>query len=116
MATITPAVTVDGRRKTILWEACATGDTILAYEMDNLDGPMGAVQFAGTFNGGTSVGLTASNDGTNYVALTDIHGTSISGLTAAALHDFSTAAKSIKPSIASGSGDDVDVTVVLRGY
>lgn len=116
MATIIPQITVDGRRKTILWETCVTGDTLLPYEMDNLDGPMGAVQFAGTFNGGTAVGLTASNDGTNYVALTDIHGTSISGLTAAALHDFSTAAKSIKPSVASGSSDDIDVTVVLRGY
>lgn len=114
MATINPSrssanVGID----VIQWEACATGDTIVADQPAGLSPLTGCVQATGTF-GGATVTLTGSNDGTNYVTLTDTTGADIS-LTAADLVEFSTACRYIKPGISGGSGDDVDVTVVLRG-
>lgn len=97
----------------IAWADVATGDTIVAYEISEQAGLAGAVQFAGTF-GGATVTLTGSNDGTNFVTLTDQVGTDIS-VTVAGLIEFSTACRYIKPGISGGTGDAVDVTVVLRG-
>jgi hypothetical protein len=97
----------------VAWADIATGDTIVAYEISDQAGLAGAVQFAGTF-GGATVTLTGSNDGTNFVTLTDQTGANIS-VTAAGLVEFSTACRYIKPSISGGSSDAVDVTVVLRG-
>lgn len=97
----------------IAWADIATGDTIVAYEISGQAGLAGAVQFAGTF-GGATVTLQGSNDGTNYVTLTDPTGSDIS-VTSAGLIEFSTACRYIKPGTSGGTGDAVDVTVVLRG-
>ena len=74
---------------------------------------LGSIQAVGTFGGGTVV-LQGSNDGTNWVNLTDTQGTAI-GLTAAGGAEFSSAFLSFRPLITGGSGDDVDVFIVLRG-
>lgn len=97
----------------ILWEACATGDTINADQPTRMSPLAGSVQFTGTF-GGATVTLTGSNDGTNFVTLTDPTGSDIS-VTSAGMVEFSTSCRYIKPGISGGTGDDVDVTVVLRG-
>jgi len=97
----------------IAWADIATGDTMVAYEISDQAGLAGSVQFAGTF-GGATVTLTGSNDGTNFVTLVDQTGASMS-VTAAGLAEFSTACRYIKPGISGGTGDAVDVTVVLRG-
>jgi hypothetical protein len=55
-----------------------------------------------------------SNDGTTFFAMKDLGGTVISA-TAAALFEFTTAAMYIRPVIAGGSANAVDVIVVLRG-
>jgi len=73
----------------------------------------GCIQAVGTFGGGT-VALQGSNDGTNWVNLKDFTGTEI-GLTAAGGADFTTSFLYIRPIITGGSGDDVDVYVLLRG-
>lgn len=97
----------------VAWADIATGDTMVAYEISDQAGLAGAVQFAGTF-GGATVTLTGSNDGTNYVTLTDTVGSDIS-VTSAGLIEFSTSCRYIKPGITGGTSDAVDVTVVLRG-
>lgn len=114
MSTITPVRSSLGLGiEKIFWETMVTGDTIVT-ELPSGAGPIsGSVQFTGTFNGGTTVTLTGSNDGTNYVTLKDLAGNDIS-FTAAGAADFTTAMAYIKPGIASGSADDVDATVVLR--
>jgi hypothetical protein len=115
MATVSPACQsgTPANMQVILWEALATGDTINAAEPQGLSGLAGSVQFTGTF-GGATITLTGSNDGTNFVTLEDTNGEAIS-VTAAGLVDFATACRYIKPGISGGTGDDVDVTVVLRG-
>lgn len=71
----------------------------------------GAVQFTGTFGG--TVELVKSNDGTNWVVVSDLGGNPIS-VTSAGLFEFSTAAKLLK--VTAGAGvTDVDAIIVLRG-
>ena len=115
MATVSPARQsgAPANMQIILWEALATGDTVVAAEPQGLSGLAGSVQFTGTF-GGATVTLTGSNDGANFVTLEDVNGDAVS-VTAAGLIDFATACRYIKPGISGGTGDDIDVTVVLRG-
>lgn len=74
---------------------------------------VGSIQAEGTFGGGT-VKLQGSNDGTNWVDLDDTQGTAI-GITAAGAAEFSTAMVYLRPLITGGTGDDVNVTIALRG-
>jgi hypothetical protein len=71
------------------------------------------MQVTGTFGGG-SVALQGSNDGTNWVALKDLAGAVIA-ITAAGGVDFSVSCVYIRPLITGGTGNDVDVTIALRG-
>lgn len=95
------------------WVGLSTGDTASPLTIGGTKGAVGAVQVAGTF-GGATVTLEVSNDGANWVTLKDLSGNDIS-LTADGLVDFSTGALQMRPAISGGSGDDVTVTVVLRG-
>ena len=97
----------------VFWETVTTGDTGRPYKPQGVEGGIATAQVTGTFNGGTTVTLKGSNDGTNFVTLKDLQGDDIS-LTAAGLVDFSTAALEIRPEVASGSSDDIDVTVIFR--
>lgn len=112
MATVNPAPQYNNGITKLLWEALATGDTVGAYKTKGAEGVIGSVQATGTF-GGATITLTGSNDGTNFVALSDTQGTAI-GLAAAGAAEFNTSMKYIKPGISGGTGDDVDVTIVLR--
>lgn len=69
----------------------------------------GFIQVVGTF-GGATVKLQGSNDGTNWIDLTDPLGTTI-GIDAAGGKEFSTAALYIRPLAVSGTGD---VYITLR--
>lgn len=113
MATVVPQISypADDVIK-VLWEALATGDTIQSYQVPKSFGAIASVQITGTF-GAATVTLAGSNDGTNFVTLIDDADAAVSK-TVAALVDFSTGALFVKPTIAGGTGDDVDVTVVLR--
>jgi len=97
----------------VTWAAMATGDTGAPYDLVNARAVAGAVQIEGTFSGAT-VTLQASNNGTNWYAVKDISGSDIA-LTAAGLREFSTAARYLRPSAASGSGSALLVTICLRG-
>lgn len=95
----------------ITWEGLGDADTGTAVAM-----PMGnekSVQVVGTFASATVV-LQGSNDGTNFVTLTDPQGNALSK-TAAALESVSEHTRYIRPSTSGGSGTDVDVFVFVKG-
>lgn len=114
MATVSPATTTTAGNSvtTVTWADMATGDTIEAVEVGAPNALAASIQISGTF-GGATVGLSASNDGTNYIALEDTSGDAISA-TAAAMFEVSTGALYLKPTISGGSSDAVDAVLVLR--
>lgn len=96
---------------TVTWETLTEADTAGAYFMVN--GPKrGCVTVTGTFGGATVV-LQGSNDGTNWVTLTDLAGSAIS-VSAAGIAEFSTACMYVRASAGSGTGQDVDIIMALR--
>jgi hypothetical protein len=114
MSTISPALlrTTEGVPY-IIWEGVATGDTVAGFPVSGRLGVSAAVQFSGTFGGATAK-LQASLDNTTYSDMKDIHGTAVSA-TAAGLFDISTSAVYLRPSVAGGTEDAVDIILVLRG-
>lgn len=71
-----------------------------------------SVQVIGTFNGGTVV-IEGSNDGTNWVTLSDPQGNALSK-TAAFLEQILEATRYVRPRVSAGTGVDLDVFFVLR--
>lgn len=103
-----------GVQTTYSWSALATGDDGAPVTPIG-SGPLaGAVQFTGTFAGGTTAVLEGTVDGTNWATLKDLQGDAIS-VTAAGIVEFSTAVAQFRPSVSGGASDSVDVTVVTRG-
>lgn len=116
MATITPTATVANGIRTVTWTGITTTtDTPEAYGPVNLsNGPLrGAVTQSGTFNGGTTGLLQGSVDGVVYATITDKAGQAISA-TAAKLQEFDSLCLYYKPSVGSGSADNVTFTMILR--
>lgn len=117
MATVSPGfspIQIQGRTvQRVIWTGIVTGDTIDAFGVAGAAAVAGCVQFSGTF-GGATIKLQGSNDGTNYFDMKDMYGVTISA-TAAAMFEFSTSAVYLRPAIASGSANAVDVTLSLRG-
>jgi hypothetical protein len=113
MATISPTtVSEQIRSAAYRWTNLSTADTAVAVALENTQGLAGSFQGTGTF-GGATVALQVSNDGVNYFTHKE-NGTDVS-LTAAGALEFSTAALYLRPSSSGGTGDDVTVTVALRG-
>jgi gamma-glutamyltranspeptidase len=112
--TVAPAIdtSVVGSPR-FVWDAIETGDTLVGLATPNGSARNASVQIGGTF-GGATVTLQASNDGTTYFAIKDMHGTNISA-TAAGGFEFVSSAAFLRPTIASGSTNSVVVSVVLRG-
>jgi len=114
MATVSPVIDrTIAKIPRVIWEACATGDTINALPISEQWGLAASVQASGTFGGATVV-MQHSNDGTNWFTGKDLQGDNIS-LTADGIAEFSLSSAYIRPAISGGSGDDVDVIVVFRG-
>ncbi len=114
MATVDPVLkrTAEGIPY-IIWEGIVTGDTITAYALPEPWGLAASLQISGTF-GGATVKLQQSNDNSTYLDIKDVHGTVVSA-TANAIFEMSLSAAYMRPSIASGSANDIDVILVLRG-
>ena len=114
MATITPHLdtTIPGVPR-LIWEGAATGDTLTPFIVTQQYGIAASVQVVGTF-GGATVTLQASNDGTNWVDAKDVLGDTVT-LTTTGYFELSLSAAYIRPAISGGSGNDIDVIVVLRG-
>lgn len=71
-----------------------------------------SIQVVGSFNSGTVV-LEGSNDGTNYVTLTDPQGNALS-FTSAGIEQIQELTRYIRPRVSAGTGVDVDVFIMLR--
>jgi len=114
MATVSPVVkrTTEGVPY-VIWEGIVTGDTLDAFALPEPWGLASSVQVSGTF-GGATVKLQQSNDSSTFLDIKDVHGTTVSA-TAAAIFELSLSAAYLRPAIASGSANDVDVILVLRG-
>lgn len=115
MANVTPTISKIGLRDGFLvtWEGLnhtnTTGAPIMMPSWRDR-----SVQIVGTFDSGTVV-FQGSNDGTNYVTLTDPQGNAISA-TSAKLEQIEEATVWVKPSISGGSGsEDVDVFLLITG-
>lgn len=115
MATINPTPQSTGvpGTTTIKWETLTENDSAAEHAPGGYEPAIGNVQVVGTF-GGATVNFQGSNDGTNWVNLSDTQGTEIS-LTATGAADFSSAMLYFKPVAASGSSQDIDVIVNFRG-
>lgn len=116
MATITPTLVKKGGggMDTIYvatWAAMGNADTGTEIQMAQASDR--SVQVSGTFGGATVV-LQGSNDGTNWVTLTDPQGNAISK-TSAAIEQIEEATLSIRPVTSGGTGTSIDVNVLLRG-
>lgn len=116
MATITATITKvpDGGVTDVYvvqWPAMGIADTGTAVPMSG--GADRSIQFAGTFGGATVV-FEGSNDGTNYITLTDPQGNPISK-SAAAIEAVSELTRYVRCSTSGGSGTAINATLVLKG-
>lgn len=113
MPVISPSLLSVQRIPYLLWDNASSADTFTPHVVQARLGTDAAVQFAGTF-GGATVKLQGSIDGVNFVDLKDKSGTLISA-TSGAMFTFDTSAIYIRPSVTGGTGDSIDILVVLRG-
>jgi len=115
MATVTPAINTDipGVPR-VIWSGAATGDTLEPYIVTQQYGLAASVQSVGTL-GGATITMQVSNDGTNWAAADDVQGTAISMGAVTDYFELSLSGAYLRPAIAGGTGDSIDVIVVLRG-
>jgi hypothetical protein len=114
MSTVTATTAVFYDHITYTWAGMVTGDTITAQQIPGNCGDR-AVQFSGTFAGGTSVSLTGSliaGGAGTYATLTDPQGNAITK-TATGLEQVTELTDWVKPTIASGSADSVTCTLIV---
>jgi hypothetical protein len=97
----------------VIWEGVATGDTITPFILRQQYGLAASIQVVGTF-GGATVTIQVSNDGTNWVTVRDMFAASISFLSAG-YAEVTLSAAYIRPNVTGGTGDDLDIIMVLRG-
>lgn len=120
MATREYTITKTADRLTwiVEWQglAGATADVGTPFDVTLVPGAGGAdrsVQFDATF-GTTTFALQGSNDGTNYVSLTDPQGNAIE-MSATGLEQIQEFTRMIRPIAPSGSGTGGVCTVIIRG-
>ncbi len=116
MATVTPTITkaTDGGVSDVYivqWPAVGNADTGTAVPLSG--GSDRSVQVSGTF-GAATILIEGSNDGTNYVVLTDPQGNSLSK-TSAAIEAISELTRYIRCSSSGGTGTNVNVTLLVKG-
>ena len=107
MAIVTPTTETKHGRVTVKWSGVVTGDTITKHVVIGRPDLI-VFQGGGTFANGSSVGLTGSADGTEFIAATDMTQTAISAKLAAFAVGVLEPFMQFKPTITSGSSDAVD--------
>lgn len=119
----TQAFTISGRRpldnafpgesSVVAWVGLANGDDGDPVQLGAFSDR--SVQFSGTFGSGGTVVLEGSNDGVNYVVLTDPQGNSISK-TSASLEAVAESTRYVRPRVTAGDGTtSINVHMFLRG-
>ena len=107
----------DGSVYEVIWTPLTTSDrtgTVIPLEGNALCLPRlsdKTVHILGTFGASAAVTLQGSNDGTNWVALTDPQGNPIAP-TAESLEAVTENPRYMRPSLASGDGS-TSITVIL---
>lgn len=107
-ATISRITTWGDESHVISWTGLLNGDTGSVIEMPGSSDR--SVQFNGTFGSGGTVQIEGSNDGTNYVVLTDPQGNNISK-TSASIEMITELTRYIRPRVTAGDG-----TTDLKAY
>ena len=98
---------------TITWSSVTESDDANAVIINGLETGLAAMQVTGSF-GGATIFLQGSNDGVNWINLSDVSGDVIS-LTTENGAEFSTGYAYIRPSAGGGTGQSVTVTICFRG-
>lgn len=114
MATITNTITkVKPYADTFLavWESLGNADTGTSIEM--VQGSDKSVQVVGTF-GGATVSLQGSNDGVNYITLTDPQGNALA-FTTQSLEAVVEHTRYVRVITTGGTGTSVSVYLFLKG-
>lgn len=93
----------------VTWSGLLNGDT--GTRVSYTDFPDRTVQFLGTFGTGGSVSFEGSNDGTNWVVLTDPQGNAITK-TAAGIEAVTETPRYVRPSVTAGDGT-TNLTVIM---
>lgn len=119
----TRAATISGRRpiddafpgesSLIAWTGLLNGDDGAPIQFGAFTDR--SIQFVGTFGTGGTVVLEGSNDGVNYVTLTDPQGNNISK-TSASIEAISEATRYVRPRVTAGDGTtNLAAHLFLRG-
>ena len=112
--TITKIRTFGDNAWVAAWEGLtnATTDDGAPFEMPG--SPDRSVQVTGTLGAGGSCRIEGSNDGTNYIVLTDPQGNALN-MTALGIEAITEITRYIRPRITAGDGaTDLDVTLLVR--
>lgn len=116
-ATVTPSVApskfAGDAAITITWDMALAATTTAATSIGSIGKPDRSVQLVGTFNSSTVV-IEGSNDGVNYVTLSDTSGGALS-FTSAGLKQIEQITAFIRPRVSVGSTTSVKVIIVARG-
>lgn len=86
----------------VSWASIPNGDTGEPIEMPGSNDR--SIQFSGTFGVGGSINLEGSNDGTNWVVLTDPQGNAITK-TAAAIEMVTELTRYVRPRVTAGDAN-----------
>ncbi|MFO0467337.1 MAG: hypothetical protein ACK5ZS_00090 [bacterium] len=109
-ATITPIETFKDHAHVVRWTGLLNGDDGSPIEMPGSSDR--SIQFTGTFGTGGTIALEGSNDGVNYVVLTDPQGNNISK-TAASIEAVTELTRYIRPRVTAGDGSTNLVATLL---
>jgi hypothetical protein len=117
MATITPTLadlSGDGTVRKATWSAMTFSGTDVGAAFPYSAWVDQSVQVTGTFGAGGNVRWEGSNDGTNYVALTDPQGNALD-FTTAKIEAVTEIAALVRPRVTAGDGTtSLTVTLVAR--
>lgn len=100
-----------GKAAVATWTPLATSDT--GSPVTNTSFSDRSVQVNGTFGGATCV-IEGSNDGVNYITLTDTAGAALS-FTTAGLRQVLQVTRFIRPSVSGGAGVAINVNLLTVG-
>lgn len=116
MATIVPvisALTGEGSVRKIVWGALTTTND-RGTPCEWLQWADRSIQFNGTFGAGGTIKLQGSNDGTNWIDLTDPQGNAISKA-AAGIEAVTEITQFVRPFVSAGDGTTLlTATLVMR--
>lgn len=112
VGTLTPLKSFGARSHVVSWTPLLNGDVGDQAEFPGAS--FRTAQITGTFGTGGTIQIQGSNDGTNWVVLTDPQGNAITK-TAAGIEIVEEVTRYIRPAVTAGDGTtSLTVTLLLR--